>query len=118
MAAYVIGLPYGPSGAALAFSTAMTTFVRAAFNVVLAWHGDPSERPDLGGYAPVVATAAAAGLAYGAQGYSTGLSSTFLTNSVMLTAYFGILMFVLGRNRFYVHLLRRLLKPPPNRTKG
>ena len=71
---------------------------------------------------PVVATAIAAGLAYGAQLHSAGLSSTFLRvmigATVMLTAYLGILMFVLGQKRFYVDLLRGLLKPSPVGTKG
>jgi O-antigen/teichoic acid export membrane protein len=113
--AYVIGLPYGPNGVALAFSTAMLVWVVP--HVMWCVHGTPISAGDLALAVsrPFVSTTLAAGLAYGAQLYSADLPYALLRlavgGSAMLAAYLFVLMFVLGQKEMYLGLIKGLRSP-------
>ena len=113
--AYVIGLPYGPSGVAFAYSAAMTLWLVPH----IAWclHGTmispwdlflPVSRPFLSGIV-------AAAFAVGVQFYFGQLESPFLRlvfgGGVMLGVYFWMLLFVMGQRTFYLDLLKGLRRP-------
>lgn len=112
-AAYLIGLPYGPKGVALAFSTAMTLFlvpcvawclrdtmisVRELFNVISR---------------PFLSTLAAGLIAYFIHAYTAHAFTPAVTllfgGGIMLTVYLCVLLVVFGQQAFYVDLVRGLI---------
>jgi PST family polysaccharide transporter len=113
--AYVIGLPYGPSGIAFAYSAAMTLWLVP--HIVWCLYGTlispwdlllPVSRPILSG---IVAAAFAAGT----QFYFAQLESPFLRlafgGAVMLVLYVWMLLFVMEQYTFYRDLLKGLRRP-------
>jgi PST family polysaccharide transporter len=121
IAAYVIGLPYGPKGVALGYSTMMTLWVIPH----LAWcvHGtvisvrdalSAAGRPLLSG---LVAAAFAAGLQPVIGGWGP-FPKLVVESSVLLGAYLGMLLFVMGQKTLYLNLLRELRTRSPIKEKS
>ncbi len=107
---YVIGLPYGPKGVALAYSTAMVLWVVPH----IAWglHGTVVSLRDIAVVAsrPLASGIVAGGLAFGIQlTYAQSLSALprlVLESAALLAIYLGMLLFVMGQKFFYLDLLR------------
>jgi O-antigen/teichoic acid export membrane protein len=114
--AYFIGLPYGPKGVALAYSTAMTLWVIP--HILWCVHGTiisfrdimmAVRRPLLSG---VVAAIFAAGVEF-FFGQSLGpLVRLALGGGVLLAVYLGMLLYVMGQRTFYLEILRGLRRSP------
>jgi PST family polysaccharide transporter len=108
--AFVIGLPYGPKGVALAYSAMMALWV-APF-VVWAVHGTVVSYRDilLALSRPVASIIVAASFAFGCRllcgGRLTSLPRLLLESSVLMAAYAGVLLFVAGQKSVYLDLLR------------
>jgi len=112
---YVIGVPYGAKGIALAFSAAMTFWFIP--HIALCLHGTmvslrdvvlAASRPLLSG---IVATVIAFGVEFSYGGSLSPLGRLTLGGLVLLSAYVGMLLYVMGQKQFYVQLLRSLRKP-------
>jgi PST family polysaccharide transporter len=113
--AYVIGLPWGPKGVAMAFSIAMSLWVVPH----LAWclHGTVVSLKDIAvtiarPLASTLAAAAASG------GVAFGLLASVapwlrLAAGLMLlgTVYLGLLLFAMGQRTLYLEVLRGLRTP-------
>jgi O-antigen/teichoic acid export membrane protein len=110
--AYVIGLPYGPKGVALAFSSAMLVWLVP--HILWSVHGTPISARDLIAAVgrPFLSAALAAVVGYSAQRYSADMPHAVLRlalgGSAMFAAYLFILMFVLGQKDSYLELIRGL----------
>jgi O-antigen/teichoic acid export membrane protein len=119
--AYFIGLPYGPKGVALAFSTAMMLWLVP--HMIWAVHGTAVSFWDLfrTGSRPLVAASAAAAIAFAVQSYcgplQSPLASFLVEGGVMFAAYAGILLFVMGQKDSYLHLLRAIGGPSASEAK-
>jgi len=121
IAAYVIGLRYGPKGVALAYSTAMVLWVVPH----IAWclHGTVISLADIGRVVsrPLFSGLVAAGLAFGAQsawgGALTPLPRLVLGATILVATYLGMLLYVMGQKQVYVDLLRGLTKRPLDRAE-
>jgi O-antigen/teichoic acid export membrane protein len=115
IAAYLIGLPYGPNGIAFAFSAAMILWLVP--HVFWALHGTVISPWDLllATYRPFLASVVAAGFAFGIHLYFGYLASPFLRVSLaggaMICLYLLIFLFVMGQKTFYLDLLRELRGP-------
>ena len=115
IAAYLIGLPYGPNGVAFAYSAAMTLWLVP--HVVWSLHNTMISPWDLflATCRPFLASIAAAACAFGVQFYFGDLQSPFLRLSlgggVMVSLYLWIFLFVMGQKTFYFDLLRGLKIP-------
>jgi O-antigen/teichoic acid export membrane protein len=115
IAGYVIGLPYGPRGVALAYSLVMVLWVMP----VIAWavHGTVISVWDVLGAMsrPVASIIVAAGIAFSVRSwYGRGLSSLprlLLEGAVLLVAYLGVLLLVAGEKSVYLDVLRGLKGP-------
>jgi O-antigen/teichoic acid export membrane protein len=116
LTSYVLGLPYGPSGVALAYSTAMTLWLYPH----LAWccYGTPISPLELLRAAgrPLLSGIVAAVCALGVQHYSRHLpfaiERLLLEGSVMCLVYSGMVLFVLREKALYLELLRGLKMYP------
>src|SRR5262249_41995109 len=113
--AYVVGLPYGPKGVAIAYSAAMTLWVIPH----IAWclHGttiSPSDvilvvsRPFLSG---VVAATVAFVVQLQFEGWGSPFLRLVIEGGIMLSAYYLMLLLVMGQRAFYLDLLNALRKP-------
>ena len=110
IAGCVIGLPYGPKGVALAYSAVMTLWVVPH----IAWsvHGTVVSFRDIvvAVSRPLLSGFAAAAFAFGAQllygQWLSPLPRLVLGVTVLLGAYLGMLMYVMGQKAFYLGLLR------------
>jgi PST family polysaccharide transporter len=109
---YLIGLPFGPNGVALGFSTAMTLWLVP--HMLWALRGTVISPRDivLVVSRPFFASIIAGGIAFGVHRYISDWSSPFLRLSVsggtMVFLYLFIFMFVMGQKEFYFDLLRGL----------
>lgn len=118
---YVIGLPYGPKGVALAYSTVMTLWLFP----LIAWavHGTSVSFRDVvtTAYKPLASGIVAAGLAWGVHLYVgnslPALPRLALEGSVLLGAFVLLLLFVAGQKAMYFDLVRSLLKRSPAEEK-
>jgi O-antigen/teichoic acid export membrane protein len=109
---YLVGLPYGPNGVALAFSTAMVLWLVPHIRWSL--HGTPISVRELlsatgrallsGG----VAAVAAASVQHFATPVSSAIVRLALGGTVMLAVYVFTLLFVMKQSIFYFSLLRAL----------
>ena len=114
IAGYLIGLPFGPKGVALGYSTAvvLSTVPRIAWGV----HGTGITLGD-------VARAASGPLIAGAIAVPAGLGLQFLPGpslapflrlliecTILLGIYAVVLLYVLGQKEFYLGLLRTIFK--------
>ncbi len=120
--AYVIGIPFGPSGVALAFSTAMTLWFVP--HVIWCLRNTTITLNDLiqAAMCPFLAATGAGVLAYAAQLYWPGPSSPLarllLGTAIMVTAYVGLLTVVPGKKNFYGKLLSGSRRRSQAITKG
>jgi O-antigen/teichoic acid export membrane protein len=110
IAGYVIGLPYGPRGVALAYSTVLILWVIPF--VVWAVHGTVISVGDilLVLSRPLVSITLAAGVIFGVQlfhGPTLGLWPRLLLEcTTLFVIYGGILLFVAGQKSVYTDILR------------
>jgi PST family polysaccharide transporter len=112
VAGYLIGLPYGPKGVAIAYSSAMTIWVLP--HIAWAVHGTAvSLRDILVTVAKPLSSGILAALASAAITLLLTQSSSSLTrlivgSAVLLTTYFVILLFPMGQMPFYLDLIQKL----------
>ena len=114
---YVIGLPYGPRGVALAYSSVMLLCVIP----LIAWatHGTVISIRDILRVVsrPLLSGIVAAGVGLGLQFlYSPllpPLPRLVLGVTVVFSVYLGMLLYVMGQKPFYMDLLRGFGKPSP-----
>jgi O-antigen/teichoic acid export membrane protein len=110
--AYLIGLPYGPKGVALAYSTAMCIWLVP--HIIWCIHGtNISFRDILTVVArPVVSSGVAAALAFSVQFHYGPLLSPLVRLvsgcGILFGVYAVMLLFVMGQKAFYVDLIRGL----------
>ncbi len=117
ISAYLIGLPYGPKGVALAYSTAMTIWLVP--HILWCIHGTNISFGDILGVVkrPVVSAVVAAVFAFIAQ-YQFGqtlppLLRLVLGCGILFAVYALMLLYVMGQKAFYVDLVKGLLNRPP-----
>jgi PST family polysaccharide transporter len=109
---YVIGLPYGPTGVAVAYSTVMVLWIIP----VIAWsvHGTAISVRDvlLMASRPLASSIVAAVLAFTVRllyGQSLApLPRLALENGVLFTTFAAMLLFATGQKTFYMDLFRLL----------
>jgi O-antigen/teichoic acid export membrane protein len=113
---YLIGLPHGPKGVALGYSTAMALWVvphivwcvrGTAISV-----GDVFEtlsRPMLSG---IAATVLSYGLIVLCGGFFAALPRLILGSAIFVGIYLGMLLYVMGQKSFYMDLYRGLRRQP------
>lgn len=114
IAAYVIGLPYGPTGVAFAYSAVMTLWLVPH----IAWciHGTMISLRDLLRVSrrPFLSAIVAAAVAFTAQFfYGQSLSPLprlLLGGGILLIVYLWMLLYVMGQKAFYLDLLQGLRK--------
>ena len=117
VAGYVMGLPYGPKGVAFAYSSVMMLSVIP----LVAWvtHGTVISVRDilLTVSRPFFSGTVAAGLAYGLQIFYgpvlSPLPRLVVGVALVLSAYVGMLLYVMGQKPFYMDLLRGIAKRTP-----
>ena len=111
---YLIGIPYGPTGVALAYSTAMTLWVVP--HLLWCLHGTPVTVSDL---LPTIARPLIAGIAAAAAGILVqhlsvpiqfSLLRIALAGTAMLAVYVCVLLFVMKQKEFYLDLVRGLMR--------
>ena len=110
IAAYVVGLPYGPRGVAFAYSVVMTLCAVP----LMAWavHHTPISLPDvlLTASRPLLSGFMAAGFAFSLQllyrSLLPPLPRLVLGVTLVVGAYLGMLLYVMGQKLFYMDLLR------------
>ena len=111
---YLIGIPYGPTGVALAYSTAMTLWVVP--HSLWRLHGTPVTVSDL---LPTIARPLIAGIAAAAAGtlvqhlavpIQLSLLRIALAGTAMLAVYVCVLLFVMNQKEFYLDLVRGLMR--------
>jgi PST family polysaccharide transporter len=114
--AYVLGLPYGPKGVALAYSTAMTLWVIP--HILLCIRGTSISfrdimvtirRPLLSG---IVAAVFAATVQFLFAQSLIPILRLALDGTILLGVYLGMLLYVMGQKDFYLDVLRSLRRPP------
>ena len=107
---YVIGLPYGPKGVAFAYSAVMTLWIIP--HILWCVHGTPISLRDilLAASRPLASGILAGGLGLEVRILCGHLASPLLRlvfeSSILLLAFFGTLLFVLGQKSLYLELLR------------
>ena len=110
--ACLAGLPYGPTGVAIGFSTAMVFWLVP--HVVWTLHGTTITPLELFRAAsePLISACIAVGLAYAAGYYVSTLPSPFLRLAVdgciVMIVYPCVLLFVFGQKKLYIDLLKSL----------
>jgi O-antigen/teichoic acid export membrane protein len=111
IAGCVIGLPHGPKGVALAYSGVMTLWVIP--HILWCVHGTAISLRDilLTVSRPLASGILAGGIAFGARlicaEFVSPLLRLFLEGSVLLIAFYGMLMFA-GQKSLYLDLIRGL----------
>jgi PST family polysaccharide transporter len=109
---YLIGIPYGPTGVALAYSIAMTLWLVP--HILWCLHETPITPGDLLSAIgrPLLAGTAAALAALLVRHLAADVPSAFLrlalTGTTMAGVYVTMLFFVMGQKDLYVELLRGL----------
>jgi O-antigen/teichoic acid export membrane protein len=112
---YVIGLPYGPRGVALAYSAVLTLWVIP--HILWCVHGTPISLRDvvLAVSRPMCSAILAAVVALGVRLICGSFVSPFprlvLETAVLLFAFFGLLLFAAGQKSLYMDLFRGLKGP-------
>lgn len=113
--AYLVGLPYGPNGVALAFSISMVLWVVP--HVLWAVHNTVITAWDIFilTWRPFLASIAAAAVALGIQFYlinvahvHSSIVKLLMAGGAMVIIYFLLFLFVMGQKAFYIDLLRAL----------
>lgn len=112
IAAYFVGLPYGPNGVAFAYSAAMTLWL--APHVLWCIHGTVISLRDLLLVLskPLLSALIASTFAFGVHLYLGDLASPLLKlvaeGIVMVIMYWLTLMFVMGQSRLYLDIAKEL----------
>jgi PST family polysaccharide transporter len=120
--AYIIGLPYGPTGVAFAYSAAMTLWVVP--HILWCVRGTAISPRDifLSISRPFLSGAVAAAVSFAAQQYIGSAMAPIprlaLGGCLMLAAYLATLLFALGQRAFYWDLLRALTRPAAGSSSG
>jgi PST family polysaccharide transporter len=115
IAGYAIGLPYGPRGVAFAYSAMMTLCVIPL--IACAVRGTVISVRDilLTASRPLLSGIVAAGLVLGLQfwygPFLSPLPRLILGVALVLAAYLGMLLYVMGQKQFYLDLLRGFIRP-------
>jgi len=117
IASYVVGLPYGPRGVALAYSAVMLLWVMP----VIAWsvHGTVVSVRDvlLAVSRPLASGIVAVGLAFGVRlaygQFLSPLPRLILEITVLLVTFLAQLFFITGQRSLYMDVLRGLKGPAP-----
>jgi len=119
--AYLIGLPYGPKGVALAYSTAMTIWLIP--HILWCIHGTNISFGDILGVVkrPVVSAAVAALIAFAVQ-FQLGqnlppLLRLIIGCGILFAIYVVMLLYVMGQKAFYTDLIRGLANRSPVEEK-
>lgn len=119
---YFIGLPYGASGVALAYSSAMALWVIPHIAWCIRGTGISAQDILKAVSRPFVSGLVSAGLAVSVQFYFGRLLSPFLHlalgGSVMLVSYLCMLLYIMGQKAFYLDFFRALKAPPSINDKG
>lgn len=110
---YLIGLPYGPKGVALGYSTAMVMWAVPH----LAWglHGTVVSLRDIAIAAsrPLASGVVAGAITFGAEFFwwhsLSALPKLILGTALLGTVYVGTLFYVMGQKSLYVKLFRDIL---------
>ena len=111
--AYAIGLPFGASGVALAYSAAMTIWLVP--HILWCLHGTAISPRDIlvASSRPLLSAIVAAACAFGAQLYlgegAAPLLRLALEGGVMAVVYFLMLLFVMGQSTFYLNVIKELI---------
>lgn len=114
---YIVGLPYGPKGVALAYSTVMLLWVVP--HVAWGLHGTVVSLRDVAVVVskPLISGIVAAGFAYVARlilpQLMPRLPQLVLESAILMAIYLGMLLFVMGQKQFYLDLLRGFKKASP-----
>lgn len=114
---YIVGLPYGPKGVALAYSTVMLLWVVP--HVAWGLHGTVVSLRDIAVVVskPLISGIVAAGFAYVARlilpQLMPRLPQLVLESAILMAIYLGMLLFVMGQKHFYLDLLRGFKKASP-----
>ena len=114
IAAYAMGLPYGPKGVAFAYSAIMMLWAIP----LVAWgvHGTMVSLRDiaLAASRPLISGIVAAVLAFGVQFYLGGLlfplTRLMLGGTVLVASYMFMLLYVMGQKTIYLNLLQAMTK--------
>jgi O-antigen/teichoic acid export membrane protein len=112
LASYVIGLPYGPTGVAAAFSSAMTLWIVP--HILWCVHGTPISPRDiaLALARPFLSALVAGFVSFGTQYHIAQLSAPILRVAVFAgvftVVYSFMLLFVAGQYKLYLELFRGL----------
>ena len=115
IAGCALGLPYGPKGVAFAYSAAMSLLVIPL--ILLCVHGTVISLRDilLTVSRPLASGILAGGLAFGVRlicgEFVSPLPQLVLEGSVLLVAFYGVLLFAAGQKSLYLDLLRGLKGP-------
>jgi len=118
---YLIGLPYGPKGVALAYSVVMSLWVVP--HLVWCTRGTPIAFREL---LPVLGRPLISSLVAGLLSYTLRFSPVYSLSplprlviecAAFLLVYLGLLMYVMGQKPLYVAIFRELRKPAtPNQA--
>jgi O-antigen/teichoic acid export membrane protein len=117
IAGYAIGLPYGPRGVAFAYSSMMTLSVIPL--IACAVRGTVISVRDilLTASRPLLSGIVAAGLVLGLQfwygPFLSPLPRLVVGVALVVAAYLGMLLYVMGQKRFYVDLFQGFIRPAP-----
>jgi PST family polysaccharide transporter len=113
---YVIGLPFGPTGVAFAFSSAMMLWLVP--HILWCLHGTPVSPRDilLAISRPLLSALFAGFVAFGIEYHVAQLSTPILRlalgASVFAIIYSSMLLFVAGQSKLYLELFRGLRMSP------
>jgi O-antigen/teichoic acid export membrane protein len=113
---YVIGLPYGPKGVAMAYSVMMTLSIIPM--IAAAVRGTVVSVRDilLTLSRPLLSGIAAAGLVVGLQlsygSFLSPLPRLALGVALVVSGYLGMLFYVMGQKQFYLDILKGFRRPP------
>ena len=113
--AYVIGLPFGPTGVAFAYSTALTIWLIP--HVLWCLHGTVISPKDLflAISKPFLSAGVAATIAFATHSYFGGqqhlVLNLALDGTVMVVVYSTMLFFVMGQGDLYYSIIRELRNP-------
>jgi PST family polysaccharide transporter len=117
ISAYVIGLPYGPNGVALAYSAAMILWTIPHILWCISGTGVSNADIYRAAARPFLSALAAALVSIGAQTLLAQnlnhLLRLILGGGVLLCFYIWMLLYVMGQKGFYLDLIRNIKKRAP-----
>jgi len=115
IAGYFVGLPYGPKGVAVAYSTVMVLWlipviVWSVCDTVISFKDIL-----IAVSRPLISSGVAAGVAFGVCSlYGQSHWARLILGGVVLTGtYLGMLLYIMGQKAFYVDLLGKLIRREP-----